>query len=71
MYKVSSQKLVLVELTYTNLKNNLIIAAKTIKKPRTERQFSQEAHSNSCLLDLSMAMIYIYNSFVSDQSFMS
>ena len=31
MYKVSSQNLFLVELTYTGLKNNLIIAAKTLK----------------------------------------
>ena len=39
MYKVSSQNLFLVELTYTGLTNNLIIAAKTIKNLAQKANF--------------------------------
>ena len=41
MYKVSSQNLFLVELTYTGLKNNLIIAAKTLKTSHRKAIFSR------------------------------
>ena len=39
MYKVSSQNLFLVELTFTGIKNNLIIAAKTLKNLAQKGKF--------------------------------